>query len=143
MVRQWVRYVTIDEFASLSGRFKERMQSTRNFEEIREMWRSTNFPYAYANTDPFSQAYREEVLELYHKLTQASYSPQNEMTSTKQSQETFEVGYPWVTGNLEVAAMELGKTVQALQALHAGQPTGAKFIEFGAGWTGEPCHSPG
>jgi 2-polyprenyl-3-methyl-5-hydroxy-6-metoxy-1,4-benzoquinol methylase len=129
-----VSYVTIDEFATLSERFKEQLQTARNFEEIREMWRSTNFPYAYASADPFSPTYRDQVLKLYQKLTRTSYSPQNEMTSTKQSKKTFDIGYPWVSGNLEVAAIELGKTVQALHALHARQPTAANFIEFGAGW---------
>jgi 2-polyprenyl-3-methyl-5-hydroxy-6-metoxy-1,4-benzoquinol methylase len=126
--------VSVDDFVRRALSFKQRLDLAQSFDEIRELWRSTSLAYSYESTDPFCESYRAEVLRLYERLTNNSYNPVNELTSTKQSASAFEIGYPWVSGNLEVCAQELSKTVQALQAFHQLGLTGKKFIEFGAGW---------
>lgn len=84
--------------------------------------------------DPGSPAYRQTVLAIYERLTNSGYAALNELTSTRQSPRDFEIGYPWVSRDLGVAASELGKTVQALSALHSHGAGAQSVIEFGCGW---------
>jgi 2-polyprenyl-3-methyl-5-hydroxy-6-metoxy-1,4-benzoquinol methylase len=114
--------------------FRAALQAAQNFDEILPLWRNTSLPYSMGCLDPFSEAYRLEVLDLYKHLTDAVYSELNELTSNKQETEQFEIGYPWVLRNLDVIAVELAKAVQALRALHRLGLEGSKIVEFGAGW---------
>lgn len=123
-----------NEFISYALMFKERLTSAKTFEEILPLWRGTSFPYQIQVGDPFSDEYREEVLTIYERLTKDSYTELNELTSSKQSAESFEVGYPWVTRNLDVIACEMAKCVQAMRALHNLGVMNGKIVEFGAGW---------
>jgi 2-polyprenyl-3-methyl-5-hydroxy-6-metoxy-1,4-benzoquinol methylase len=127
-------YRQADEFVQLAKKFKSTLAGAKNFDEIRVLWRQTHIPYKYDTEDPFSSAYRDEVMGVYSKLTQEIYTPLNELTSTKQSPEQFEVGFPWVSQNLDVIASEIAKVIQAMRALHSRNSSNRKAIEFGAGW---------
>jgi 2-polyprenyl-3-methyl-5-hydroxy-6-metoxy-1,4-benzoquinol methylase len=124
----------IEHFIRDAQSFKETLATAKNFDEIRKLWTSTRIEYSYDCTDPYSPEYKQEVLDLYRRLTTETYTPMNELTSTKQTADTFDVGYPWVTQNLEVISQEMAKVVQAMRALHSRQLEGGKLIEFGAGW---------
>lgn len=126
--------VSVDEFVGLALIFKDRLASASSFNEIREMWMSTSIAYRYESQDPFSPDYRAEVLRLYERLTREVYRSENELTSNKQSAETFEVGFPWISNNFEVIAQELAKTSQAMRAFYSRGMSNRRFIEFGAGW---------
>lgn len=114
--------------------FRDQLQSARGFEEIQKLWRSSSIPYSMPQIDPGSKAYRDEVLALYERLTNHGYQASNELTSNKQSAENFRIGYPWVSKDLGVAAMELAKTVQALGALQRHGAAIQSVVEFGCGW---------
>jgi 2-polyprenyl-3-methyl-5-hydroxy-6-metoxy-1,4-benzoquinol methylase len=124
----------IENFIRDAQSFKDTLATAKNFDEIRKLWTSTRIEYSYDCTDPYSPEYKQEVLSLYRRLTAESYTPMNELTSTKQTADQFDVGYPWVTQNLEVISQEMAKVVQAMRALHSCQLAGGKLIEFGAGW---------
>jgi 2-polyprenyl-3-methyl-5-hydroxy-6-metoxy-1,4-benzoquinol methylase len=126
--------ISRDEFVRVATEFKARLAATNSFEEMLVLWRSTSIAYSYDALDPFSPEYRGAVLDVYQKLTQIAYDEQSELTSTKQSDESFEIGYPWVSRNLGVISQELSKAVQALAVFHARGLGGKSFIEFGAGW---------
>lgn len=126
--------VSRDEFVRLAAEFKARLTLAKSFEEMLDLWRSTSIAYSYGALDPFSPEYRGTVLELYQKLTQVAYNEQSELTSSKQSADIFEVGYPWISKNLGVISQELSKTVQALAVFNSRELSGKSFIEFGAGW---------
>jgi len=124
----------IGNFVRDAQSFKDTLATAKNFDEIRKLWTSTRIEYSYDCADPYSPEYRQEVLNLYKRLTAEAYTPLNELTSTKQSTEQFDVGYPWVTQNLEVISQEMAKVVQAMRALHSHHLEGGRLIEFGAGW---------
>jgi len=124
----------IDSFVRDAQLFKDTLTTAKNFDEIRKLWTSTRIEYSYDSADPYSPEYKQEVLNLYKRLTAEVYTPMNELTSTKQAAEQFDVGYPWVTQNLEVISQEMAKVVQAMRALHSRHLEGCKLIEFGAGW---------
>jgi hypothetical protein len=84
--------------------------------------------------DPLSEDYREHVLAIYRRLTHTDYHASNELTSTKQSAEAFQLGYAWVSKNCGVAASELAKTVQALNVLAKLPGPICSVVEFGSGW---------
>ena len=114
--------------------YSKRLSSVANFDEMRALWKSSNFPYRMENTDPYSDAYRAEVLELYSRLVKTPYNVQNEITSSLLSPEDFAIGYPWVSKNLDVVAAELGKAVLGVRAIAKHCSDAKSVIEFGVGW---------
>lgn len=128
------QFMSSDEFVRVAAEFKARLAAAKSFEEMLDLWRSTSIAYSYGALDPFSPEYREAVLDVYQKLTHIAYDEQSELTSTKQSVENFEIGYPWISRNLAVISQELSKAVQALAVFHDRGLDGKSFIEFGAGW---------
>lgn len=122
------------QFLSLVQDYTKQLSLTKNFDQAHELWRRTNIPYVYTSQDPLSAEYGREVLELYRNLTQTDYAAANEMTSTKQSQDEFEVGFPWISYNLEAVAQEYAKVTQALRAIHQQKSGRNQIIEFGSGW---------
>lgn len=123
-----------EAFLHASTTYLDELNRASNFDEMLSLWRKTSIPYSMDGLDPYSLEYKEEVKSLYTKLTNCDYSPNNELTSTKQSQEDFEIGFPWISGNLGIVAEEMAKPVQILHTLHASGKAGARIIEFGAGW---------
>lgn len=123
-----------EEFFARCAAYREELSRARNFEEMSNLWRSTRIGYSMPDLDPGSPAYRQAVLAVYERLTQTGYEARNELTSNKQSPRDFEIGYPWVSRDLGVAASELGKTVQALMALQTHGAGAQSMIEFGCGW---------
>ncbi len=113
--------------------YRRRLDEVSTGNEIRALWRETNLPYAFKGQDPLSESYRDEVLALYKGLTSLDYDVSQELTSTKQSQADFEVGYPWISRDPGIAAAELAKPVQVLAALRDAGPV-HKVVEFGSGW---------
>ena len=126
--------LSVTEFVKAASRYKVTLAAANSFDEILLLWRGTDINYSYLCSDPYSDDYRCEVLELYNQLTNKVYSINNELTSTKRSDEMFQVGYPWSSKNLSVIASEMAKTVQALNALSRSKSTNQRVIEFGAGW---------
>lgn len=76
--------------------FKQELSVHRSLDELHKLWRSTAFPYQLDSLDPFSKSYRDEVLDVYQRLTGVSYKVSNELSSSLQSESEFRVGYPWV-----------------------------------------------
>jgi 2-polyprenyl-3-methyl-5-hydroxy-6-metoxy-1,4-benzoquinol methylase len=122
------------EFLELCDKYLLQLRAADSFESILKLWRENTFPYHISNRDPFSNAYREEVLDVYRRLTRSDYLAENELTSTKQSAEDFAIGYPWVSKHLDVVAQEMAKTVQALKALSVEPIRRQSIVEFGCGW---------
>jgi 2-polyprenyl-3-methyl-5-hydroxy-6-metoxy-1,4-benzoquinol methylase len=127
-------FKTKDEFIISSREYLEKLKEASNFDEMLRLWRATSIPYKMDSCDPYSPQYRDEVKEIYKQLTHSDYAAKNEWTSDKQSEQEFDVGYPWVSNNLRVVAEELAKPVQIFQALHLSGKSGSRIIEFGAGW---------
>lgn len=125
---------TKDQFINSSLAYLEKLKRASNFDQMLELWRDTSLPYSMDSTDPYSPQYKEEVKSVYKSLTASDYDANNELTSNKQSEEDFEIGFPWISGNLRVCAEELAKPVQILQTLHLSGKSGTRIIEFGCGW---------
>lgn len=124
-----------DDFINSSMKYLEELKRASNFDEMLSLWRKTSIPYSMGGgDDPYSPTYKEEVKRLYKNLTKSDYSSNNELTSNKQSEQEFEIGFPWISGNLRIVAEELAKPVQIIQALHVSGKSGARILEFGAGW---------
>lgn len=123
-----------EDFYSRCLSFRDQLQNAHGFDEILKLWRSTSIPYAMPAIDPGSKAYRDEVLAIYERLTNHGYKASNELTSNKQSADDFRIGYPWVSKDFGVAAMELSKTVQALGVLQQHGTQVQSIVEFGCGW---------
>jgi len=123
-----------EDFINSSMLYLDELKSASNFDEMLELWRKTSIPYSMGNLDPYSPDYTSRVMDIYKGLTNSEYHPNNELTSTKQSEQDFEIGFPWISGNLRIVAEELAKPVQILQALHQSGKSGARIIEFGCGW---------
>ena len=122
------------EFVSKAASFAERMKTAKDFTELLAMWRSTSFPYSCVETDPFSSAYRAEVESTYQAIADTSYAVDNELTSTKLSDQEFELGFPWTSKNLSQAWPEMAKVVQVMRELELREFGGKKIVEFGSGW---------
>lgn len=123
-----------ENFLNNARQFLDKLNSAENHSQTVDLWRSTSFPYEMKANDPHSDAYRDEVLNVYKKLTGMSYDVDNEWTSTLQDPEDFELGYPWVSKHFNVIAEEIGKPIQVLRTLHALNIDELRLIEFGAGW---------
>ncbi len=123
-----------ETFFELADDYCKRLSSASSFSDILELWRSTSFPYSLDETDPYSPQYRDEVLEVYKRLSGSSYDVANEWTSNKQSAEDFEIGYPWLSRDFGVIAEEIAKPIQILRILQAKGKQDLKVIEFGSGW---------
>ena len=121
-----------DEFLKTAAEYKLQLSAADPL-VIRQLFRRTNLPYSLPPLDPFSPEYRAEVLAVYEGLTSAPYDVGHELTSTKQTDALFQIGYPWHTGDLGVVTAELAKTVQATRAMHVSGAAGP-VLEFGAGW---------
>lgn len=119
-------------FESQVTNYMQELNACKNFEEIRDLWRNTNIPYAFEETDPLSKNYKDKVLEVYELLTGIPYSEQNELTSNKLSDADFLVGYPGTSGMTEEVANSYAQIVQALRALKLKK--GDRVVEFGSGW---------
>ena len=122
------------QFLQSAAAYLADLKRASGFQETVDMWRSTKLPYDVNQSDPHSPAYRDEILKIYNNLTGCNYDVQNEWTSTLQSPEEFERGYPWVSGNLAIVADEIAKPIQILRALHEFGRLGLRVIEFGSGW---------
>jgi 2-polyprenyl-3-methyl-5-hydroxy-6-metoxy-1,4-benzoquinol methylase len=122
------------EFAAEAAAYRQKLTAAKTFDELRELWRTSVFPYRMNEQDPFSASYRAEVLALYEMLVQSDYNVQNELTSTHLKAEDFAVGYPWTSKNLGVVASELGKALQGFRVIAEHCPGATSVIEFGAGW---------
>lgn len=114
--------------------FKVEMQKLRSLNELRDLWSKTQLPYQFYNSDPFSNEYRQEVIRIYESLCSKPYSVTNELTSTLQSPDDFQLGYPWISKDLRIVAQELGKAVQAIKVIAEHNPNARTFCEFGSGW---------
>jgi len=123
-----------DEFINKAGLFREDLGAASSFQEMLNLWRTTQIPYKIDLPDPYSDEYREEVTSIYAGLTGEDYDVANEWTSTKQSAEDFERGYPWVSGDFGVIADEIAKPIQVLRALQHRRGQEIRAIEFGSGW---------
>lgn len=123
-----------EQFIRSVKEYTEQLSLAKDYDQAHEIWIKTNIPYTYASQDPLSAEYGKEVLDLYRSLTKVDYASTNEMTSTKQSSEDFEVGFPWISHNLEAVAQEYGKVTQALRAIHNHKAGRKRIIEFGSGW---------
>ena len=122
------------EFYRLCKEYLREMQSCKDFNEISRLWRATSIPYEMPRINPVSDEYRTYVLEIYREIAQKDYFSQNELTSSKQPADSFRMGYPWTSKDCLVAASELAKTVQALNALGQLAIRSGSIVEFGSGW---------
>lgn len=122
------------DFLQAADAYLEELKLATSGDAFMALWRSTNLPYRPVNTDPHSLQYRDEMLSIYRDLARADYDVANEWTSTRQTPEEFEIGYPWVSKNLGVIAEEFAKPIQMLRALHAMKGAQTSVIEFGSGW---------
>lgn len=123
-----------DVFFLAANNYLEQLKAGANFEEILVKWRTTSYPYALVADNPHSDEYRAEVLEIYSRLTGGDYDVANEWTSTLQTPEQFERGYPWVSGNFGIIAEEIAKPIAVLRALQDLGKQHIRAIEFGSGW---------
>lgn len=114
--------------------FQSKLGATTTFNDILSLWQQTNLIYKMSNIDAYSQDYKYEVLETYEALTGLKYVESNELTSSKQDEEAFLTGYPWISQNLDVISKELAKSVQALNAISQLGLTSCRVAEFGVGW---------
>jgi 2-polyprenyl-3-methyl-5-hydroxy-6-metoxy-1,4-benzoquinol methylase len=114
--------------------YKKQLSKCDSFETIHELWGSTSIPYDISNNEPLSEEYKNFIRNLYEKMTSNSYTSQNELTSNKQSNDSFSLGYPWTSKNLKIAATELSKSIQALSAIDTIGRNNLSIIEFGCGW---------
>ena len=121
------------ELTGAAQQFSLALDAAKDGDEVRSLWRTTSLPYRMEAEDPRSADYKQEVLDRYKALTGSDYSSSLEMTSTKQSKQDFEIGYPWVSRDLSVAASELAKPVQVLRAFAAAGNI-QRVVEFGSGW---------
>lgn len=128
------KFISKTEFVEQALNFKTEMAKPRTLDELHNLWRQTSFPYVMDTPDPLSDSYSSEVLDLYSKLTSTAYSVSNELTSPLQQQDDFAIGYPWISKNLRVVSVEMGKAVQALKIVSQHQPDARNFVEFGSGW---------
>ncbi|MCJ2066313.1 class I SAM-dependent methyltransferase [Methylobacterium sp. J-088] len=126
--------INMQEFIEAAESFKNKLDKAVSFDEILAIWRSNEFPYKMNSRDPFSSEYRNEVKEIYKNLSSLDYDTQNELTSSKQSFEQFEIGSPWTSKNLDVISKELAKVSQAMLAIHRLNVKYCKIIGFGSGW---------
>jgi 2-polyprenyl-3-methyl-5-hydroxy-6-metoxy-1,4-benzoquinol methylase len=126
--------MTRADFVREANDYIERLKQAPSTDAVIAMWRSTMLPYRLESTDPHSPQYRDEVLSIYRDLSRIEYDVANEWTSSKQTPEEFEIGYPWVSKNLAVIADEVAKPIQILRALHQMNAGEASVIEFGSGW---------
>jgi SAM-dependent methyltransferase len=123
-----------DAFLKQCNDYLQKLHTSTGLDSTLKLWRETSLPYAMPEHDPFSDEYRREVMKLYSNLTSGDYQVQNELTSTKQDAAQFELGYPWVSQNLNVICGELGKTIQAMKTIGAGPARPQRIVEFGCGW---------
>lgn len=123
-----------DLFIEAAFRYIEDLRSASSFDEIVEKWRSTSHPYEICSRDPHGDEYRNEILDIYCRLTGGVYDVHNEWTSTLQTAEQFEQGYPWVSKNLGVIAEEIAKPIQVMRAIQEIGKKDIRAIEFGSGW---------
>lgn len=123
-----------DLFIEAAFRYIEELRSVSSFEEIVKKWRSASHPYEVCSKDPHSDEYRNEILDIYCRLTGGAYDVHNEWTSTLQTAEQFEQGYPWVSKNLGVIAEEIAKPIQVMRAIQEIGKKDIRAIEFGSGW---------
>jgi len=122
------------EFVKESLEFKKKLAQSQSFDEILKLWRSTSFAYVLDSSDPLSEEYLNEVMSIYEGLTFGQYELANEMTSTRQSPEDFEIGYPWISKHFGQIAQEHSKVIQAFREFHKQDLSIKRIIEFGAGW---------
>lgn len=123
-----------DAFVAQCHAYKARLAEATSFEELQQLWRSSSFAYGMTEADPFSAAYRAEVLAIYEGLVAGSYDVSNELTSSHLTEAEFALGFPWSSRNIGVVASELGKAVHGFRALAAHMPQAKSVIEFGVGW---------
>jgi 2-polyprenyl-3-methyl-5-hydroxy-6-metoxy-1,4-benzoquinol methylase len=123
-----------DEFFERCLLYRSQLSQVHGLDEVQQLWASTQLPYTMPELDPLSEDYRRHVLAIYQRLTQQEYQVRNELTSTKQSAEDFQLGYPWVSRSCGVAASEVAKTVQALSEIAKLSRPIQSVVEFGSGW---------
>jgi SAM-dependent methyltransferase len=125
------RFVTLDE---LDTQLEEAAQlfavsedAARNFLRGFQMAPPSDRP-----EDPFSDAYREWVWSLYHKVSgRPDYSIANE-ASPFDLEESVAVPYPYSTGSTTVVGEELVARGFIISTLGLSPP--ARVVEFGSGW---------
>lgn len=125
---------SVEEFYLRCADYLAELKQAQGFDAVRRLWTSTKIEYHMEPIDPYSPEYRKNVLAIYNRLACREYKAINELTSVKQSAESFQVGYPWVSKNCVIAAEELAKVVQALNALSSDHEQVRSVIEFGSGW---------
>jgi 2-polyprenyl-3-methyl-5-hydroxy-6-metoxy-1,4-benzoquinol methylase len=128
------KLIDSEAFAAEAIAYKKDLVAAKDFAALRSLWKEKNFPYRMRVQDPFSDAYRNEVLDVYQRLVDTEYDVANELTSTHLSPEDFARGYPWMSNDMGVVASELGKAVQGFRALAQFTPDAKSVIEFGVGW---------
>lgn len=127
----------MQNFIDAAFEYKAKLAQATAFDDVRKLWSSTSIPYTVGATDPHSIEYKEAVECLYRKLSECDYQVSNELTSTKLDAASFETGYPWVSRNLDLIAMQIASTAQVFSALdrhYSGASKSLEVIEFGAGW---------
>ena len=122
-----------DDLLHAARNYYDELSQTPDATAFRDLWRRTNLPYVMTAADPYSQVYKDEVLSIFRNLTGHDYEVGLEMTSTKQDNAEFQIGYPWTSHDLSIISAELAKIVQATRALHVANARGP-IIEFGSGW---------
>lgn len=81
--------------------------------------------------DPFSEEYRDAVLDWYEWLHGRPYSPGNEVTHFDVEQ-ALRVPFPYLTRSTATVGQHLMIVGNVIRSLDLPQP--AKVLEFGAGW---------
>jgi 2-polyprenyl-3-methyl-5-hydroxy-6-metoxy-1,4-benzoquinol methylase len=125
---------SVEEFYLRCADYLAELKQAQDFDAVHRLWTSTKIEYHMEPIDPYSPEYRNNVLATYNRLACREYQAINELTSVKQSVESFQVGYPWISKNCRIAAEELAKVVQALNALASYPDNVRSVIEFGSGW---------
>ncbi len=120
----------LDEFFDLSND----LDPHTKYEQLRNLWRKTQIPYKMIDSDPLTVNYKNQVLDIYWKLTDNPYQTANKLSSDKLDSHNFKIGFPWFTHSYGSTALELAKQVQTMQALERFHPKSRDLIEFGVGW---------
>lgn len=105
-------------------------------QEIWKLFSAVTIPYKMEESNPFSNAYKNEVLNLYEKITGIPYSPVNELTSDKQDAEKFAIGFPWSTESYHLIEQHTTKHSTFFKFLDSFDYPFQNYevLEFGPGW---------
>ena len=125
--------LTYGELAEAAQRFSLILDAATGGDEIRSLWGNASLPYDMTAEDPRSAEYKQEVLDLFKKLSGRDYDSSCVISPTTPLERDFGIDYPWMSRDLSAAAAELAKPVQVLQAFAAAGKI-QHVVTFGSGW---------